>query len=445
MRSKTKVAILSSASGGGAGIAARRLADLLNLTESYCADFIDIIAIGEAVPEKVTLKDNSSNRKLTDTHFTAEYPGFIRGWLIELLSNYDVINVHWASYLVTTSEIIVLAEQGKKLLITMHDFYYSTGGCHYQAGCTGQYNSCIACPQIDTNVFSYTAVMDAYKEKIKLFSYTNVHLSAPSKYLIDKVVSTGIIDAQRTHVIRNIYQPEEVVFIDKQAVKSHVLLIADSLLERRKGMSLALKALSLATAKFDGDLIVHLVGYADDQLRKLCSEYKINAVFYGRITEHTKLAELYQNVGVLLTCSYEDNWPNILVEAGAYGVVPVVGSSHGCEEFCKLFNIGRLGQSYTPEAFSASIINCIEDYPQNIQLQTYAINVRLTHSSYEIICAYGKVISAISDKYRLTEPSRLFDSVLDKKSNETFILNETEGPFSASAFNFSSYGICGNL
>lgn len=439
MNSKIKVAILSSASGGGAGIAAKRLSDALNQDDKYSADFIDIAATCEALPNTVTLTENTSNRVYTDTHFTAENTGFIRGWIVSLLCDYDVINVHWASYLVTTSELIAVAKKGKKILITMHDFYYSTGGCHYQAGCKGQLFSCIGCPQVDTRYFPYTSVMAAFKEKAELLNYANVHISAPSQYLIDKVVSTGIKDAQSAHVIRNIYQPEEAVFSDKQAVKSHVLLIADSLLERRKGMALALEALSLATANFDGDLIVHLVGYADDQLRKLCSEYKINAVFYGRITEHTKLVKLYQNVGVLVTCSYEDNWPNILVEAGAYGVVPVVGSSHGCEEFCKLFNIGRLAQSYTPEAFSKAIINCIEDYPQYIQLQTYAMNVRLTHSSYKIICAYGKVISAFCDKYSQTEPSKLFDSVLDKKSNET------EGPFSASAFNFSSYGICADL
>jgi glycosyltransferase involved in cell wall biosynthesis len=297
--------------------------------------------------------------------------------------------------------------------------------------------------------------MDAYKEKIKLFSYTNVHLSAPSKYLIDKVVSTGIIDAQRTHVIRNIYQPEEPVFIDKQAVKSHILLIADSLLERRKGMSLALEALSLATAKFDGDLIVHLVGYADDQLKKLCSEYKINAVFYGRITEHSKLVKLYQNVGVLLTCSYEDNWPNILVEAGAYGVVPVVGSSHGCEEFCKSFNVGHIVNEYTPKMFADCIVNSIDRYPSNEVLNDYSISVRQAHSVVEVIKTYEAVISEISSTKNMLR-------ILDKHIKTSCVFSENykilnsaigglviepvkNGPFSAISLPHTKYGVMINV
>lgn len=452
MKSQTNIAVLSSASGGGAGIAAKRICDALNLQEDYSADFIDIVALGEALPSSVTLNGNSSNRKYTDTHYTAEYPGFVRGWVVSLLSNYDVINVHWASYLVTTSELIDLAKKGVKILITMHDFYYSTGGCHYQAGCTGQIFSCIGCPQVDTSIFPHTAVMAAYREKAELLSYDNIHISAPSQHVIDTVVNTGIIPSERAHMIRNIYHPEDEDFSDKQAVKSHVLLIADSLLERRKGMRLALTALADATEKYDGDLIVHLVGHANDELKQLCAELRINAVFHGRITEHVQLVKLYRNAGILLTCSYEDNWPNILVEAGAYGMVPVVGSGHGCEEFCRAFNIGHVVDDYTPKLFSAEILKCIELYPSNEILHNFAIAVRHTHRATNVISKYAAVISKIPIGERLLKhrdaPRKVTGIIPENFKNFSSFLKGNlqvgsfkSGPFSVRSIDYSKYGL----
>ena len=32
------------------------------------------------------------------------------------------------------SSALELARRGKKILFTLHDFYYITGGCHYPAG-----------------------------------------------------------------------------------------------------------------------------------------------------------------------------------------------------------------------------------------------------------------------------------------------------------------------
>ena len=85
------IAILSSASGGGAGIAAKRLCDGLNSTGKYQANFVDVNLVGESISPTVCLPGNLSNHKHTNTHFTAEHQGFVRGWLIDLLSKFELI------------------------------------------------------------------------------------------------------------------------------------------------------------------------------------------------------------------------------------------------------------------------------------------------------------------------------------------------------------------
>lgn len=448
----TSVAILSSASGGGAGIAAKRLSDGLNSTGAYRADFIDVNLLGESVPPTVCLPGNLSNHKHTNTHFTAEHPGFVRGWLIDLLSKYDLINVHWASYLVSFSELQELAHRGMKILFTMHDFYYSTGGCHYPAGCTGQVLSCRTCPQINTANFAHSSVVTAFRAKRDLLSLPNVHVSAPSEFLTQTVVRAGLIPKTRSHVIRNIYEPLAAGYSTKQNSKRKILLIADSLAEKRKGMELALAALKLVVERIQDDVEIHVVGTASEDFKKEFKDRGLTPVFHGRIEQHKRLVDIYRDVGLVLTCSYEDNWPNILVEAASYGVVPVVGSGHGCEEFCGQFSIGKVVDPYTPEAFANAICEQIDAFPSDEELSNYSNAVRVEHTTKTVVDTYKSVLSIMRDKRAEAQTLAVADdhervsaNYLDRTrrsgGRQPRFEPSNAGPFSDDAVKFSKYGL----
>lgn len=365
------------------------MCDALNSTDAYQADFIDVNLIGESIPQSVCLPGNSSNHKFTNTHFTAERQGFVRGWVVELLSKYDVVNVHWASYLVSVSELMEIAARGTNVLFTMHDFYYSTGGCHYPAGCTGQRFSCRLCPQINQSQVGLDLITTAFRAKQKLLSQPNVRISAPSKFVVDQVIEAGLTSADRGHVIRNIYKPVDDFRGKKEASKYRLMLIADSLSEKRKGMLLAMDALQLANQRRPSKIETHVVGEASDEIRAEFKRRSITVTFHGRISNHHELVKIYQDCGILLTCSYEDNWPNILVEAGAYGVVPVVGSGHGCEEFCSNFGIGQIVTQYEPEEFAAAILELVDNFPSDDSLLNYCRKVRDQHDAISVVKSYG--------------------------------------------------------
>lgn len=446
------IAILSSASGGGAGIAAKRLCDGLNSTERYRANFVDVNLIGESIPPTVCLPGNLSNYQYTNTHFTAERQGFVRGWLIDLLSKFEMINVHWASYLVSISELQELAQRGTKILFTMHDFYYSTGGCHYPAGCTGQAFSCRMCPQVNLADFDHASVAKAFREKQELLKLQNVHVSAPSQFLVESVVRAGLIPPNRGHVIRNIYEPIAHEFSTKQTKKKKLLLIADSLAEKRKGMELALAALRLVAAQNEIAIEIHVVGNASDEFKKVFKDHGLKPIFYGRIEGHEALVDIYRNVGLLLTCSYEDNWPNILVEAGSYGVVPIVGSGHGCEEFCDHFSIGKVVDSYTPDAFARAICDQIQEFPSDDELSSFSRAVSTEHATATVVDTYDAILSGMDDRTPQTgtlaiarESDVISENYLGSTrrpgGRQNCYETSKNGPFSDQAVNISKYGL----
>ena len=448
-----RIAILSSASDGGAGIAAKRLCDALNATSDCSADFIDIKTIGESIPTEICLSGNMSNQKYTNTHFTGERPGFVRGWVISLLSEYELVNVHWASFLVTTAELIELALRNVKIVITMHDFHYSTGGCHYQAGCSGQRFSCVACPQVDTMRFTHSEVRAAFKEKQKLLSYPNVHLIAPSQYVLDKVIEYGLKLPSQTHNVRNIYAPPTELkrtFERKHAGK--IVLISASLEEQRKGMLLAVEALRLLTDQLPETFELHIIGSMSDDFARNLERLNMPVQVHGRLTDHLDIAKVFCQAGILLSCSYEDNWPNVLVEAGAFGVVPVVGSGHGCEEFVSTYRMGESVADYTPKAFTDGIKHVFQNWPSATKLTRYAAKVRDDHAAENVLGEYMQALSALtSPKLNIRRPvnsgrigaKRLSESHIDIHR----IWNEAEkaepvhgGPYSAVSHAHRRYG-----
>lgn len=392
---KIKVAVLSSASGGGAGIAARRVVTALNCCDGIEADFIDIAVLGEPVPEDAAPRQNMNNGRWSDTHFTVEYPGILRGWLVRLLSTYDVVNVHWASYLIGLAELDELSRAGIPLLFTLHDFYYTTGGCHYPAGCERARRGCAGCPQVDHNRCLSDVVPDNRSLKERIFERTNVVLCAPSSFVVQRALDTGIGTERRSVVLRNPYPPVRECPDRKPVDNLRVALIAESFSERRKGMRTALSALKEANVGIAVDrrwkgLTVDLIGGNTESMGSELTEAGVSYCSHGKLGNHASVVNVLQGCHLLLTCSNEDNWPNVLVESGAYGVIPVVGPGHGCAEFVEVVGVGTVATEYSGEAFGQAILQQATMYMES-DAWRLARKVRSVHEPSKVGAQYKAV------------------------------------------------------
>lgn len=405
MSKAKRIAVLSSAGGGGAGIAARRMAEAVSASDTMQADFIDIATLGEAVPQSISPQDSLTNHTISDTHFTVEYSGYQRGWMIDMLEeSYDLVNIHWASYLISIGELLALALRGKPMLFMLHDFYYITGGCHYPSTCTQLGTGCLACPQVDTKRCSRSVIADNYKLKQKLFSLPNVHLAAPSAYLRDEAVKSGIVPAERAHVLRNAYVPMSD-FDPNRPFNRRILLIADSLHEGRKNMRFALEVLGMLRS-MGTDFMVDVVGTAAPEMKAYLAATNVRHVFHGRITDHGELAEIMRKTDVLLTASLEDNWPNILVEAGSYGCVPVVGPGHGCEEFVRRYGYGAVAEDYTIPSFVAALLDILSSHSAEARAQA-TLAIREEHAPVHVARDFAALMDRMNTSGAGEQPNAL--------------------------------------
>lgn len=400
----TRIAVLSSAGAGGGGIAAHRLARALNAQGGLSVDFLTAQELGGFLPEEVAPFGSKSNRQITDTHFTVEYPGYRRDWLIRLLSGYDIVNVHWASYLLGLAELETLAARGTRMLFMLHDYHYFTGGCHYPAGCSGMTRGCLGCPQVESSLCDARFIPVNLRVKRAIFSHDNVHLAAPSRFLRNEAVASGIVPGERAHVLRNAYAPLDTGAGRPDDDIIRILLIADSLAERRKGMPLALDSLAALRARLPAGRRVQIdvVGQADPTLVDRLNANGLTHVLHGRISDHSRLVGIFAASDIVLSCSYEDNWPNILVEAGAYGCVPVVGPGHGCAEFSETYGMGGIARAYTPAAFAETLQATIAALPAPSGAMS---RIRQDHRADQVAAQFLRIAAAIPQVQTIEQES----------------------------------------
>ena len=75
----------------------------------------------------------------------------LKNWIFENLINRirpDVIHIHWGGYsFITPCFLIKLSKlEEYRLIVTTHDYYYFTGGCHIPMDCREYINNCQSCP-----------------------------------------------------------------------------------------------------------------------------------------------------------------------------------------------------------------------------------------------------------------------------------------------------------
>jgi glycosyltransferase involved in cell wall biosynthesis len=97
--------------------------------------------------------------------------------------NPDIIHVHWGGYSFITP--VFLAKLSKKynsrLIVTTHDYYYFTGGCHIPMACHEHDNNCQTCPMAK-NVFGEKWIASTRNGINNFSSNTNISFVPPSFY-----------------------------------------------------------------------------------------------------------------------------------------------------------------------------------------------------------------------------------------------------------------------
>jgi len=282
-----------------------------------------------------------------------------------LVRQADVIQIHWASQMVSVNDLAMLTALGKPVIWTLHDEWAYTGGCHYTGGCDQYLVGCENCPQLRADPVGVPGAI--HRARCALSQSRQGVIVTPSQWLGERSSGSPALNHWPHAVIPNtvdteIFHPRlRNVGRDRLGVESEtkcVLFVADAVGEHRKGLDVLIQAIERIEAESSiGDGIVFIaIGTPSQQLSQTAGL---------RVFEHTpveeEIASLYAAADVVVLPSREDNLPNIILEAFSCGT-PVIGSRvGGIVDFVREGESGWLVAPDDGEALERAITDSLLD------------------------------------------------------------------------------------
>lgn len=318
--------------------------------------------------------------------------------LNQILGNYDLLHFHWTNGLLDYSNPEAYDWLDKPIVWTFADMHHFTGGCHYSEGCDQFRNGCNSCPLVGDSV--RPSVASSQQDKKKFFAnINNLTIIYPSEWLKDLGMQSDVLPKHANHVhipnpfpfhefspIESSRDREELTGVSFDSNQMVLLIGADSLANRRKGMWIFVNALELLADKLSHtDLVVCTFGHPfEDKL-------PFPVLNFGMVDSKYMLSRLYSSVDFFVFPSLEDNAPLTVAESLACGT-PVIASRVG--------NVPQLIQDgfngYVFEAGSASALadKLIKAHESLSYWQSDRINIR--KKCWKRVKAYNSPLKSIN-------------------------------------------------
>lgn len=256
---------------------------------------------------------------------------------IPLIREADIIHIHCvnAGFLGFNS-IRKIIKLNKPIIITLHDSWFLTGGCHVLNGCSEFENGCANCKELKhLNRISESL----FKEKSKLLS-SEIVLTAPSRWTYYNIKKSKLLSKNKSYIIGNTLDFEifstireqevcEILGKKKKSKKIKLLFGAlNSTITPYKGFSYLVEALNEMLYRYPEiaqNVELNIFG-ANEQPNSVVSKFQYT--YWGYISDERKLAAIYNYCDIYVVPSLEDSFNQTVLESCACGT-PVVSFRTG--------------------------------------------------------------------------------------------------------------------
>ena len=255
-----------------------------------------------------------------------------------LIRQADVIHLHWINFgFLSIDSIQQLIDTGKPVVVTMHDMWYFTGGCHYSKDCSNYLRACGNCVPFLRKPEPADLSHSGWLKKQQLFKNTSITFVGCSEWLAAKARTSSLLKEANVQSIPNpintdVFAPankkQAQDFFTLDPHKTYILFAAMKVSDERKGFIYFKEALHILKSMLAADQqTIELLIFGQDDVRDFESiPFKINTL--GRLSDISVIATAYAAAHVFVIPSIEDNLPNTVMEALSCGT-PVVGFNKG--------------------------------------------------------------------------------------------------------------------
>lgn len=249
----------------------------------------------------------------------------------------DLVNLHQVSRLLDyTTFFSYIVKNAIPVVWRLADMEPLTGGCHYDWDCNRFVIGCGMCPQLGSDQENDLSAQIWWRKKQAFDKVPKrlLHIVVLSKWMMNKVKESPLLKDFPVHLIPNgvdlnVFRPLNKSSIRKglglPADKFIVLILADSLDNKRKGSKYALDALN-TNPNAEKFMLVSVGDF--DKMPDISIPHR----HFEKSLDNRFLSKLYNAVDIFLCTSIYDNFPNTVIEAMACGTPCVCFDTGGASD-----------------------------------------------------------------------------------------------------------------
>jgi glycosyltransferase involved in cell wall biosynthesis len=314
--------------------------------------------------------------------------------------NPDVINVHWVQG--GFMQLETLARFQKPIVLTLHDLWAITGGCHYSQGCEKYQQRCGACPQLGSakeKDFSRWL----WHRKQRSWQKLNLTVVALSRWLKGCVASSPLLQSYPLHLIANGLDLQTYAPLDKTLARQilglsphrQVILFGSADGSQRKGFHHLKAALAHLRQTSWGDRVQLLIfGQHPGAVEP---DWGLPSRYLGFLHDDLSLRLVYACADVFVAPSQEDNLPNTVLEASACGTPSVAFHIGGMPDLIEHQVTGYLATPLEAEDLCAGILWVLEQSQESSHLGSQArLKAEAEFSQLRQAQAYQKLFELLT-------------------------------------------------
>ena len=275
----------------------------------------------------------------------------------------DITHLHWIQ-----SEFISLRDIARittPLVMTLHDTWGFTGGCHILQGCEQYKDSCAACPQVSSG--ARWLVKKSFNVKQCTYAKKRIDFVLPSKAYLFKARQSRLLQHSALHHIPNPidtarFSPLETPLARKiMGVSPHIPTLLFGAIAASKDANKGYDLLSAALLKLPQYYAnpVQLLVFGASEGVNVIGAYPVQ--YLGRLHDDVSLRLAYCAADAFVCPSREENFPYTVMESLSCGTPVAAFAVGGIPDMVEDMVNGRLAVPHDTDALARSIAYILED------------------------------------------------------------------------------------
>jgi glycosyltransferase involved in cell wall biosynthesis len=262
--------------------------------------------------------------------------------------NNEILHLHWINGILSYENIKTLVNDKRKIIWTLHDMEFFTGGCHHALSCQQYETGCEKCPI--TKLAGSRLVKKNYENKFSFMDWKKITFIVPSRWMLEKFIKNPYLQECHVQVIPN--SVNKIYFEYKKSNNYRKIIgISDSsyvlgfistwIMNPLKGFDELKKTLEELVKVTRKDLTLVVIGRSSTNIE--ISGVKV--INMGEISDPSKLCKIYSTLDLNISFSKAESFGLTIAELMAMGIPSLAISGTACDELIEHQSNGVLCNS----------------------------------------------------------------------------------------------------